>query len=69
MYNVQAVHCSGLLDVRGASYNNVSAHTVVVTGKLKVIHSVITRSVSQCCAIVLQKLNCIVLGSLTLWLV
>jgi hypothetical protein len=68
---VPSVHCPGLLDVRGASQNVVKANTEVVPGKLKVIHSVITRSESQSVLLhrVLQKLNSVVLGSLSLWLV
>jgi hypothetical protein len=39
---IPSVHCAGLLVVRGASQNMISADTMVSPGKLKDIHSIIT---------------------------
>jgi hypothetical protein len=59
---VYSVHCTGLLDIQ----NILSVDTVVYPGKLKVIHSVITWSVSQS---VLRHRTSIVLCSVSAWLV
>jgi hypothetical protein len=71
---IRSVHCAGLLDVHLASLYVVTAHVVGAANKLKVIHSVITRSVSQSVSAVLRhqvlyKLLSIVHISVYLWLV
>jgi hypothetical protein len=68
--HVPSVHCAGLSDVRGACQHVISGLTAGFPDRLKVIHSVITWSVSQSVLHhqVLQKLLYIVLCAVSLWL-